>query len=289
MLIYRNNPLPCVFQGVNHAVSTACTTGVHAIGDASRFIAHGDVDVMVCGGAEAAVTPLAVAGFARMRALSTSFNDRPTEASRPFDRDRNGFVMAEGAGILVLEELEHALARNAVIYGEILGYGLSGDANHVSSPCANGDGAYRCMQAALRDANADVSELGYINAHATSTPLGDDAESKAISHLLGSHSPNVLVSSTKGAVGHMLGAAGAVEAIFTVMACNSAMSPPTINCHNPNTEPCLNYVQNSAAVWQRKAGDRKVALTNSFGFGGTNASLCVAGFSRPSSAKGYFI
>ena len=270
---------PGLFQGVNHAVSTACATGVHAIGDASRFIAHGDVDVMVCGGAEAAVTPLGVAGFARMRALVTTFNDRPKEACRPFDRERDGFVMAEGAGVLVLEELEHALARKADIYGEILGYGLSGDANHVSAPTADGDGAYRCMSAALRDAGVNICDLGYINAHATSTPLGDEAESKAIARLLGPCNSDVYVSSTKGAVGHLLGASGSVETIFTVMACKTALVPPTINCHNPDTRLGLNYVRNSAEAWRSKDIVRRVALTNSFGFGGTNACLCIGSYS----------
>jgi 3-oxoacyl-[acyl-carrier-protein] synthase II len=267
-------------KGVNHSVSTACTTGLHAVGDASRFIRHGDVDVMVCGGTEACVGPVAVAGFARMRALSTDFNDRPTESSQPFDRDRNGFVISEGAGILVLEELEHARRRNAKVFGEILGYGLSGDASHVTAPSADGDGAYRCMRAALRDAGVGVDDVGHINAHATSTPLGDAAEVCAIERLFPGGRETLGVSSTKGATGHLLGAAGAVETIFTVLACRDGVRPWTVNLENADVGVELRLLRKGNDVNWVVNGEvrRRVALTNSFGFGGTNASLCVGSF-----------
>jgi 3-oxoacyl-[acyl-carrier-protein] synthase II len=270
----------CLPKGVNHSVSTACTTGLHAVGDASRFIRHGDVDVMVCGGTEACVGPVAVAGFARMRALSTDFNDRPTESSRPFDRDRNGFVISEGAGILVLEELEHARRRNAKVFGEILGYGLSGDASHVTAPSADGDGAYRCMRAALRDGGLGVDDVGHINAHATSTPLGDAAEVCAIERLFPGGRETLGVSSTKGATGHLLGAAGAVETIFTILACRDGVRPWTVNLENPDVGVELNLLRKGNDVnWVGNGKmHRRVALTNSFGFGGTNASLCVGSF-----------
>lgn len=261
------------FRGPNHSVSTACATGAHAIGDSFRFIRNNDADVMVCGGSEACVSPLAIAAFCRLRALSTSFNDQPNKSSRPFDKDRDGFVMGEGSAILVLEELNHALSRGANIYAEILGYGLSGDASHLTAPRADGSGAIMAMQRALTDAHLYTSDVTYVNAHATSTPLGDIIESKAIRILLGS----VAVSSTKGAHGHLLGAAGNLEAAFTVKAIEEGVIPPTLNLDEVDDEVGLTYIKvTDDKRWSTgRKGVRRVALKNAFGFGGTNASLCI--------------
>lgn len=258
-------------------MSTACTTGLHAIGDAARFIQYGDADVIVAGGTESSIDPLSVAGFARMRALSTKFNEHPELSSRPFDKDREGFVMAEGAGIMVLEELSHALKRGANIYGEVLGYGLSADANHITAPAEDGSGALRCMRNALRHSSVDVSCVGYINAHATSTPLGDKAESNAIFQLCDPHCDKLLVSSTKGATGHLLGAAGTVEAIFTILACQGGVVPPTVNLNQSDTGFDLNYVTKTCD-WLNVVNGRRIGISNSFGFGGTNASVCFSNF-----------
>ncbi len=255
-------------KGPNHAVVTACSTGAHAIGDASRLIALGDADVMVAGGAEASINRLALAGFAACKALSTGFNDRPKQGSRPYDRDRDGFVMGEGAGCVVLEDYEHAKARGARIYAEIIGYGMSGDAYHVTSPAPDGDGAYRAMAAALKRAGLTAADIDYVNAHGTSTPMGDEIELRAVERLLGNAAATVSMSSTKSAIGHLLGAAGAVEAIFSVLAIRDGVAPPTLNLDNPSVETALDLVPHVA-----KRRDIDIALSNSFGFGGTNASL----------------
>lgn len=254
-------------KGPNHAVVTACSTGAHAIGDAARLIMLGDADVMLAGGAEAPITRLSIAGFSACKALSTSFNDTPEIASRPYDRDRDGFVMGEGAGVLVLEELEHAKARGAKIYAEVVGYGLTGDAYHITAPAEDGDGAYRCMKAALKRAGMSPADLDYINAHGTST-MADTIELGAVERLMGDAAGNVSMSSTKSAIGHLLGAAGAAEAIFSVLAIRDNIVPPTINLDNPQVETAIDLVPN-------KPRERQVdvALSNSFGFGGTNASL----------------
>jgi 3-oxoacyl-[acyl-carrier-protein] synthase II len=256
------------FRGPNHAVVTACATGAHALGDAARLIALGDADVMLAGGTEAATCRLTVAGFAIMRALSTGYNERPTEASRPWDRDRDGFVLGEGAGIVVLEELEHARSRGAKIYGELLGYGLSGDAHHVSSPDPTGDGPRRAMAAALTRAALDPSSIDYINAHATSTPVGDPVELEAVRRLFGENARKLCMSSTKSATGHLLGAAGAVEAIFTILSLRDGIVPPTLNLQNPSEGSDIDLVPGEA-----KRRTLHYALSNSFGFGGTNAAL----------------
>jgi 3-oxoacyl-[acyl-carrier-protein] synthase II len=257
-------------KGPNHAVVTACSTGAHAIGDAARLVALGDAEVMLAGGTESPINRLSLAGFAACRALSTAFNDDPTRASRPYDRDRDGFVMGEGAGVVVLEEYEHAKARGARVYAEVIGYGLSGDAYHITSPTEDGDGAYRCMQAAIRRAGIDVSDIDYINAHGTSTPLGDEIELKAVERLVGNAAGKLAMSSTKSATGHLLGAAGAVEAIFSILAMRDQVAPPTINLDNPSVETAIDLVPHEA-----KKRDIDVVLSNSFGFGGTNASLVL--------------
>ncbi|ESR27233.1 3-oxoacyl-[acyl-carrier-protein] synthase, KASII [Lutibaculum baratangense AMV1] len=257
-------------KGPNHAVVTACSTGAHAIGDASRLIALGDADVMVAGGAEASVCRIAMAGFSACRALSTGFNDEPERASRPYDRDRDGFVMGEGAGIVVLEEYEHAKARGAKIYAEIIGYGLSGDAYHITAPSEDGDGAYRCMKAAMTRAGIDPSDIDYVNAHGTSTPLGDEIELGALTRLFGNAVGKLSMSSTKSAIGHLLGAAGAVEAVFCALAIRDNVAPPTLNLDNPSVTTEIDLVPHKA-----REREINVALSNSFGFGGTNASLVM--------------
>ncbi|KAK7887950.1 Mitochondrial beta-keto-acyl synthase [Exophiala xenobiotica] len=261
-------------EGPNHAVTTACTTGAHSIGDASRFIKSGEADVMIAGGAEACIHPLAIGGFARSRSLATAFNDEPQVSSRPFDRDRAGFVIGEGAACVILEELEHAKRRGARIYAELVGYGNSADAHHLTAPREDGNGALLAMKKALKQAQIRPSDIDYINAHATSTPLGDAAENQAIKTLmLGEHgrqkASEIHVSSTKGAIGHLLGAAGAIEALFTILTINENVLPPTINLFSPGEGFDCNYVANTA-----QQTNVHVALTNSFGFGGTNASIC---------------
>ncbi len=255
-------------KGPNHAVVTACSTGAHAIGDAGRLIALGDADVMVAGGTESPVNRISFAGFAACRALSTGFNDTPERASRPYDRDRDGFVLSEGAGAVVLEEYEHAKRRGARIYGELVGYGLSGDAHHITAPAEDGDGAVRCMKAAIRRAGISAEDIDYINAHGTSTPLGDEIELKAVERLVGNAAGRIAMSSTKSAIGHLLGAAGAVEAIFCLLAIRDQIVPPTINLDNPSVATALDLVPHRA-----KSRPVNIVLSNSFGFGGTNASL----------------
>jgi 3-oxoacyl-[acyl-carrier-protein] synthase II len=259
------------FKGPNHAVVTACSTGAHAIGDAARLIMWDDADVMVAGGAEATIGPLGVAGFCASRALSTGFNDNPTKGSRPWDKGRDGFVMGEGAGVVVLEELEHAKARGAKIYAEVVGYGLSGDAYHITAPHESGDGAFRCMQMALKRAGMQPTDIDYINAHGTSTPLGDEIELGAVKRLFGNAMGSLSMSSTKSSIGHLLGAAGAVEAIFSTLAIKTGICPPTLNLDDPSDVAVgLDLVPHKA-----KKRDVRAALSNSFGFGGTNASLVL--------------
>jgi 3-oxoacyl-[acyl-carrier-protein] synthase II len=261
------------FKGPNHAVVTACASGAHAIGDAARMIMLDDADVMIAGGAESALCRLGVAGFAQARALSTAFNDTPTKASRPWDKDRDGFVIGEGAGILVLEELEHAKKRGAKIYAEVVGYGMSGDAHHITAPAEDGNGGFRAMQAAFKRAKLTPADIDYVNAHGTSTPLGDEIELGAVKRLFGDAAYKIAMSSTKSAIGHLLGAAGAVEAIYSVLAIRDSVVPPTLNLDNPSEGCDINLVAHTAQ--ERKV---KRALSNSFGFGGTNASLIFSAF-----------
>jgi 3-oxoacyl-[acyl-carrier-protein] synthase II len=257
-------------RGPNHAVVTACSSGAHAIGDASRMIALDDADVMLAGGTEAAICRLGMAGFSACRALSTGFNDEPHRASRPYDRDRDGFVMGEGAGVVVLEELEHAKRRGAKIYAEIRGYGMSGDAHHITAPAEDGNGGFRSMQMALKRAGFMPSDIDYVNAHGTSTPLGDEIELRAVERLFGNAANTVAMSSTKSSIGHLLGAAGAVEAIFCILALKDQICPPTLNLDNPSVETKIDLVPHKA-----KTREIRAALSNSFGFGGTNASLIL--------------
>src|SRR5579862_830217 len=257
-------------KGPNHAVVTACSTGAHAIGDGSRLIALGDADVMVAGGTESPICRIGMAGFCAARALSTGFNETPEKASRPYDKDRDGFVMGEGAGIVVLEEFEHAKKRGAKIYAEVVGYGLSGDAYHITSPSPDGDGAFRSMSAALKRAGLSAADLDYINAHGTSTQVGDEIELGAVERLLGNSASRVSMSSTKSSTGHLLGAAGAIEAIFSILAIRDNIAPPTINLDNPSVETAIDLVPKTS-----REREINVVLSNSFGFGGTNASVIL--------------
>jgi len=259
------------FRGPNHSVVTACSTGAHAIGDATRLIQLGDADVMVAGGAEAAICRLGMAGFAAARALSTNFNDTPERASRPWDKDRDGFVMGEGSGAVVLEEYEHAKKRGAKIYAEIIGYGMSGDAHHITAPAEDGNGGFRSMRAALRSAKLNAEDIDYVNAHGTSTPLGDEIELGAVKRLFGDHAYKLSMSSTKSSIGHLLGAAGSVEAIFCILAIRDQVAPPTRNLDNPSDGCDIDLVPHQA-----KRRTIRRALSNSFGFGGTNASLVIS-------------
>ena len=267
--------IECGLKGPNHAVVTACSTGAHAIGDAARLIALGDAEVMVAGGTESPVNRIAMAGFAALRALSTGFNNDPKRASRPYDKDRDGFVMGEGAGCVVLEDLDHAKARGAKIYGELIGYGLSGDAYHITAPAPDGDGAFRCMAMALKRAGISPGDIDYINAHGTSTPLGDEIELNAVQRLAGNAAGRISMSSTKSSIGHLLGAAGAVEAIMCLLAIRDGVAPPTINLDNPSIETPIDLVPHAA-----RKRDIDTALSNSFGFGGTNASLVFARYAE---------
>jgi 3-oxoacyl-[acyl-carrier-protein] synthase II len=255
------------FKGPNHSVVTACATGAHAIGDAARLIKYGDADVMIAGGAEAAICPVGIAGFVACRAMATAFNDTPEKASRPYDKDRDGFVMGEGAGVVVLEELEHAKARGAKIYAEVAGYGLSGDAYHITAPVEDGDGGFRAMKAALRDSGVSPDQIDYVNAHGTST-MADGIELGAVERLLGNSAPGTVMSSTKSMTGHLLGAAGAIESAFSILAIRDQIAPPTINLDNPDVETVLDLVPHKA-----KPMKIDIAMSNSFGFGGTNASV----------------
>ena len=258
------------FKGPNHSVVTACATGAHAIGDSARLIQYGDADVMVAGGTEGSLCRLAIAGFAAAKTLSTKYNDEPERASRPYDKDRDGFLFGEGAGVLVLEEYEHAKKRGANIYAEVLGYGLSGDAHHITSPAEDGNGGYRAMEMALRHAGLTAADIDYVNTHGTSTPVGDEIEVRAIERLFGESVKGLSLSSTKSAIGHLLGAAGAVEGAFTALAIKHGMIPPTLNLENPSFESEIDLTPLKA-----KARDIKYALSNSFGFGGTNAALVL--------------
>ena len=257
-------------KGPNHAVVTACSSGAHSIGDAARLIAFDDADVMLAGGAESSICPIGFAGFASCKALTTHFNDTPEKASRPYDKDRDGFMMGEGAGFVMLEEYEHAKARGAKIYGEIIGYGLSGDAHHITAPADDGNGGYRAMQMALKRAGLTAKDIDYVNAHGTSTPVGDEIELRAVERLFGEAAEGLVMSSTKSSIGHLLGAAGAVEAIFCLLAMRDGVAPPTLNLDNPSVETPINLAPNKAVK-----KPINVALSNSFGFGGTNASLVM--------------
>lgn len=257
-------------KGPNHAVVTACSTGAHAIGDAARLVALGDAEVMVAGGTESPICRIALAGFAACRALSTGFNDNPQKASRPYDKDRDGFVMGEGAGVVVLEPYEKAKARGAKIYAEIIGYGLSGDAFHITAPSESGDGAFRCMKMALKRAGLEPADIDYVNAHGTSTPMGDEIELGAVERLFGNNAGKLTMSSTKSATGHLLGAAGAIEAIFSVLAIRDNIAPPTLNLDNPSVDTAIDLAPHTP-----RPRDINIALSNSFGFGGTNASLIL--------------
>ncbi|MBP02527.1 MAG: beta-ketoacyl-[acyl-carrier-protein] synthase II [Rhodospirillaceae bacterium] len=258
------------FKGPNHSIVTACSTGAHALGDASRMIKYGDADVMIAGGAEAALCRLGLAGFAAAKALSTNYNDNPATASRPWDKGRDGFVMGEGSGVVVLESYEHAKARGAKIYAEILGYGMSGDAYHITAPAENGDGGYRAMRAAIKDSGLELGDIDYINAHGTSTPKGDEIELAAVKRLFGEHAKSLSMSSTKSSIGHLLGAAGSVEAIYSILAIQNQLAPPTLNLDDPSNSCDIDLVPHVA-----KSRKIKFALSNSFGFGGTNASLIL--------------
>ncbi len=257
-------------KGPNHAVVTACSSGAHAIGDAARMIAFDDADMMLAGGAESTVCPIGITGFTACRALTTHFNDTPEKASRPYDKDRDGFLLGEGSGFVVLEELEHAKARGAKIYGEVIGYGMSGDAYHITAPAEDGDGGFRSMRMALKRAGLEPKDIDYVNAHGTSTPRGDEIELGAVERLFGNAAEGMVMSSTKSAIGHLLGAAGAVEAIFCLLAMRDGIAPPTINLDNPSVETPINLAANQAVEKQIN-----VVLSNSFGFGGTNASLVM--------------